>query len=61
MCEKCWADAYQWGYGDQAEEYQRLLLDRKARPCTPREQAGQWWDEDKQIDSRQDMKPEGEG
>jgi len=58
MCEKCWADAYKGGYVDQAEEYQRLILERQDHPCTPREQAGQWWDEDKQIDSRRDEKGE---
>jgi len=55
-CEKCWAEAYRWGFVDQAEEYSRLVLERKDHPCSPREQAGQWWDEEKQRDSRLDIK-----
>jgi len=51
-CEKCWADAYMGDYGDQAARYQQLIEERKANPCTPREQAGEWWDEETQRDSR---------
>jgi hypothetical protein len=52
MCEKCWADAFDFGQSDQAENYRRLLKERKDHPCTPKEQAGQWWDEEKQCDTR---------
>ncbi len=59
MCEKCWGDAYMMTLGEpsrsQGECYQELLVKRAADVafiCTPKEQAGQWWDEDKQRDSR---------
>jgi hypothetical protein len=52
MCEKCWVDAYGCGYGDQPTRYLELLKERAANPCTPREQAGQWWDEKRGCDSR---------
>lgn len=52
-CEKCWTDSYDRGDGDsQYERYSVLLKEREANPCTPEQQAGQWWDEDKQIDTR---------
>ena len=54
-CEKCWSDAYRRAYGgngDQAEHYRKLMQERKSNPCTPKEQAGQFWDEEKQIDIR---------
>lgn len=50
MCEKCWADAF--GSGDQPRRYRELLEERKDNPCTPRQQAGQWWDEEEQRDRR---------
>ena len=55
MCEKCWGDAYLRAYGSskgQSECYQELLKERKDNPCTPKQQAGQWWDEERQIDTR---------
>ena len=55
MCEKCWGDAYFRHYStgkSQAECYEELLEERKDNPCSPKEQAGQWWDEEKQIDIR---------
>ncbi len=53
MCEKCWADAYNYGEGYQAVNYRRLIAERTGdKACSPREQAGQWWDEEKQRDSR---------
>lgn len=55
MCEKCWGDAFLEtlaGFHDQSYYYQKLLLERKDSPCTPREQAGQFWDEEKQKDRR---------
>lgn len=54
-CEKCWQDAYlksRLGFRSQSECYHKLLEERKDNPCTPQEQAGQWWDEEKQCDSR---------
>jgi hypothetical protein len=36
----------------QAEHYHDLLEERKSKPCTPKEQAGHWWDEQYQCDSR---------
>ncbi len=58
-CEKCWEDAYLISCGSmksQTECYYELLEERKDNPCTPKEQAGQWWDEEKQIDIRK-LKP----
>jgi len=55
MCERCWGDAFLrarcTGRG-QTECYEEILKERKDNPCTPKEQAGQWWDEKKQIDIR---------
>lgn len=34
-CEKCWADAH-----SVADEYVRLLRERRDHPCSPEEQAG---------------------
>lgn len=48
-CEKCWRDAR----GDYSE-YLKLLANRDldGHVCSPREQAGQWWDEKEQRDLR---------
>ncbi|MFA5409335.1 MAG: hypothetical protein WC343_11245 [Bacilli bacterium] len=54
-CEKCWGDAYLRSYCtgiSQGEAYQELLVERRDNPCTEKEQAGQFWDEDQQIDTR---------
>ena len=55
-CEKCWNDAQSRIYADtsksKTEHYQDLLKERKNNPCSPKEQAGQYWDEKKQIDKR---------
>ena len=55
-CEKCWNDASlrarEGLYPSQAEAYQVILKERKNNPCSPKEQAGQWWDEEKQYDRR---------
>ena len=32
--------------------YAELLESRKDNPCTPGQQAGQFWDEEKQVDKR---------
>ena len=58
-CEKCWRDAYLRSLAtgkSQSECYMELLEERKDNPCTLKEQAGQWWDEERQIDSRK-LKP----
>lgn len=55
-CEKCWGDAYYRHITtgkSQSDCYKELLREREHNPCTPREQAGQWWDEEKQCDRRQ--------
>lgn len=55
-CEKCWGDAYLRFLSnpmkDQSEHYHILLEERKNNPCSPEEQAGQWWDDINQCDSR---------
>ena len=44
-CEKCWSDAFDKSYSDpfkdQADYYKILIDERKDKPCTPEEQAGQ--------------------
>ena len=47
ICEKCWKDA-----GSRYDEYVLLLKSRKDCPCSPQEQAGEYWDERKKIDRR---------
>ena len=39
-CEKCWSDAHRGDQFSVAEEYARLISERKDNPCTPEEQAG---------------------
>ncbi len=54
-CEKCWGDAYlrsRLNHRSQSEWYRDLLEERKGSPCSSKEQAGQFWDEEKQCDSR---------
>jgi hypothetical protein len=55
-CEKCWNDAYGRSLTDtrksQVEHLADLLRERKDNPCSPKEQAGDWWDEERQCDSR---------
>lgn len=56
-CEKCWTDAFhrsREAFGkSQAEHYQKLIEERKDNPCTPKQQAGEYWDEEKQCDKRE--------
>lgn len=58
MCEKCWSDAYGRAMAHtsktQTDHYCDLLRERKDNPCTPEQQAGQWWDAEKQRDSRKE-------
>lgn len=54
-CEKCWGNAYMRSRltgKSQMECYQELLEERKDKPCTPEQQAGDYWDEEKQCDKR---------
>lgn len=42
-CEKCWSDAFMRAHlrgSHQADEYGKLLKERKDKPCTPEQQAG---------------------
>ena len=59
-CEKCWADARRRRFYNlsksRAEHYHDLLEERKGNPCSPKEQAGQFWDEEKQCDTRLEWK-----
>lgn len=47
ICEKCWRDS-----GSNHEKYLELLDRRKEYPCSPEEQAGEYWDPIKQKDRR---------
>ena len=63
MCEKCWADAYLRAMVSgqpQSQHYRELLNERKDRPCSPQEQAGQFWDAERGEDRRQ-FKRSGHG
>ncbi len=54
-CEKCWEDAYliskETGKS-QIWAYDELILKRRKSPCSAKQQAGQFWDEEKKIDLR---------
>ena len=55
VCEKCWADAYmrsRYSGETQSECYFKILKEREDNPCTPQEQAGDYWDNDLKCDSR---------
>lgn len=39
-CEKCWRDAHRGEHFSVADEYARLIRERRNNPCTPEEQAG---------------------
>lgn len=53
-CEKCWNDAYylQDCEEEHYETYKRLIKERKDNPCSEMEQAGQFWDEQRKVDTR---------
>lgn len=56
-CEKCWGKAFTRSRvtgKSQAECYREILAETEKRgeTCTPKEQAGDYWDEEKQIDIR---------
>jgi hypothetical protein len=53
-CEKCWGDAFVLSQAtgrSQTSCYLKILA-REETPCSPREQAGQFWDEENQCDRR---------
>ena len=57
MCEKCWNDAGRrsfFSFRSKEEEYAKLIRERENNPCTPQEQAGVYWDEERQVDTRYD-------
>jgi len=59
-CEKCWDEAYsmmRYTGRPQYECYQHILKlkNERGEVCTQREQAGQFWDEEKQEDIRKDI------
>ena len=52
MCEKCWGDAYmksRLSGRDQVDIYRELIRERE---CTPKQQSGDYWDEENQCDGR---------
>jgi hypothetical protein len=56
-CEQCWDDAYLQtrlglGGGDRVAVYRRLVGGQDTHPCTPEQQAGQFWDTGRQADIR---------
>ncbi len=58
MCRKCWNEAYLRTCTDpwksQVKHYCDIIDEKEesGKICTPEEQAGEYWDEEKQIDSR---------
>lgn len=57
-CEKCWSDAltrHRIDGGSRVGHYFALVSERAYCPCTPREQAGQYWSEELQADIRVTM------
>ena len=52
-CEKCWWDAGLRAMEDfsksKVEHYIDLLKERIDNPCSAREMAGQWWNEEKTM------------
>ena len=54
-CEKCWSDAYllkRVNGKDQVDNYNFLIKQRVDSPCTPEDQAGQFWDKNLKQDKR---------
>lgn len=54
-CERCWGDARQLASdvgGAHQDWYHVLLAEGREHPCSPREQAGPFWDADRQVDRR---------
>ena len=61
-CEKCWADAFRAAMNDpskdQATHYAEIVCerDRDGPVCTLEQQAGPYWDEERQCDGRNTWK-----
>jgi hypothetical protein len=58
-CEKCWDDAFRRTLTDsnksQADHYADLLKEREHNPCSPRQQSGEYRDdEDKLLEGGED-------
>lgn len=56
-CEKCWSEASRRAMflgGSVSDHYYRVMKEAEDSGivCTPREKAGQFWDEERQCDSR---------
>ena len=54
-CEKCWSDSYfkaRYTGKPQHECYLELLELRKDNPCTPEEQAGDYWESEQCCEKR---------
>ncbi len=57
-CEKCWAKACARYMLDprktKIDHYYNVMkeVQKSSKPCTLKERAGQFWDEEKQCDSR---------
>lgn len=64
-CEKCWADAHRGPQFSVADEYRRLIEERKDNPCTPEEQCGEmhllmdWTDRPRQCRCGKRVEVEG--
>ena len=57
-CEKCWGDAYTRSRCNgklQGDNYNDILAERINNPCTPEEQAGQYWNKEKSCDIRKEV------
>jgi len=55
-CERCWGDAFHKSRitgRSQGECYTELIEERKNKPCTQKEQAGDYWNEENQCDKRE--------
>ena len=56
-CEKCWSEARRRSMfegGTISDHYYRVMkeVEDSGNVCTAREKAGQFWDEERQCDSR---------
>ena len=51
ICRKCWNEAYLRTFTNpwksQAEHYSEILEEKAGKICIPKEQAGEYWDEEK--------------
>jgi hypothetical protein len=55
-CEKCWKDASERMLSEpqrsQTHHYLDLINERRKNPCSLKERAGHFWDEENQCDRR---------